>query len=95
MTKIISEDKVEKAVLEIFKETLGYKIIYGPEILPDSDNPLRDSAKSVLLKQNMLDSFSKINPDIPTSAIEYAIKKISNLQGVKTIHKNEEIGRAS
>ncbi len=38
----------------------------------------------------MLDSFSKINPDIPTSAIESAIKKISNLQGVKTIHRNEE-----
>ena len=88
--KIISEDKVEKAVLEIFKDTLDYGIFYGPDILPDSDNPLRDSVKNALLKQNLLNSLSKINPDIPTSAIEYAIKKIANLNGIKTIHKNEE-----
>ena len=39
--KGINEDMVEQEALEILKE-MGYEILHGPDISPDSPNPIRE-----------------------------------------------------
>ena len=72
---IITESEVEQAALDILAE-MGYRIIHGPDIAPDADNPERQSYADVVLEEYLLDALDRLNPSIPAEAKEVAIKKI-------------------
>jgi len=87
---IISEQEVENAVLKMLKK-LGYKIIFGPDIAPDSENPKRKDWDNVLLEDDLKATIEKLNPQLPEDAIEEAIKKIKRLNSINIIKNNEEL----
>lgn len=69
---IFSEDTYEQALIELFRE-LGFSYKYGPDIQRDYNNPLLDD----VLQASLL----RINPTLPQSAIEDAIKKLHQIEG--------------
>ncbi len=74
-----TEDSFEQALIELFKE-LGYNYKYGPNIDRDLQEPL--------LLDSVYDSLCRINPTLPSSAIEEAIKSIKRLEGANLTETN-------
>ena len=74
-----TEDSFELALIELFKE-LGYNYTYGPEIDRDLQEPL--------LLDCVYDSLCRINPTLPSTAIEEAIKSIKRLEGANLVETN-------
>ncbi len=75
----ITESEVEEAALDILSE-LGYKILHGPDIAPDSINPQRQSYSDVVLIERLRNIVDKLNPSIPKEVREEAIKKVLNIE---------------
>ena len=70
-----SEDTYEQALIELFQciEGKQYRYEYGPEIKRDYTNPVLDDV--------LQESLQRINPTLPISAIDDAIKRIHQIEG--------------
>lgn len=75
-----TEANFENAIIELFKEQLGYDYIYGPDVKRDYAQPLHIS----LLRSSLQD----INPTLPKVAIEETINKITTFEGGTLVQKN-------
>lgn len=78
-TDIFSEDTYEQALKALFQE-MGYKCQYGPDIERDYSNPILDD----VLHESLL----RINPTLPVSAIDDAIKKLHQIEGASLYECN-------
>ena len=74
---LITEDHVELQSIEWFKD-LGYDYVCGYDIAPDGEAPERTDYRSVTLKDRLLASLKRLNPEIPLSAIDAAFAQLSN-----------------
>ena len=74
-TTIFTEDTYEQALIELFQSLEGkrYRYVYGPDIERDYSNPLLDDV--------LQDSLQRINPTLPASAIDDAIRKLHQIEG--------------
>ncbi|MFH0874773.1 MAG: type I restriction endonuclease subunit R [archaeon] len=88
MSFIVEQD-IENAVLEILYE-LGYDIVYGPDIAPDSEQPKRAKWDDVVLNDRLESALKEINPTLTKEALDEAIKKITRTTSHKTIANNEK-----
>lgn len=79
MTKI-TENEIELFAIELF-EKLGYSYIYAPELMRNHEE--------ILLKDRLLNAVEKINPSLPQSAIEDAIKQIERIKSSELLSDNE------
>jgi len=86
--KFINEEKIEDASLELLQE-MGYKILYGPDIAPDSPKPERTRWDDVVLVERLRSAIDKLNPAIPSEAKEEAIKKILRSTSHKLLQNNK------
>lgn len=70
-----TEDTYEQALIELFQSLEGkqYRYEYGPDIERDYSNPILDDVLQA--------SLQRINPTLPTSAIDDAIKKLHQIEG--------------
>ena len=70
-----SEDTYEQALIELFQSLEGkqYRYEYGPDIVRNYANPL--------LHDVLQESLLRINPELPESAIDEAIKKLHQIEG--------------
>ena len=91
MRQAITEEDLEEYVLDILKN-LNYKIIKGDEekYLPDGTSALRKDYKKIIIEDKLRESLIKINPNIPTTSIDDAIKQIHRSSSQKLITNNEE-----
>lgn len=74
---LITEDHVELQSIEWFKD-LGYAYACGYDIAPDGATPERIDYRLVTLKNRLLASLKRLNPEIPLSAIDAAFAQLSN-----------------
>ena len=74
-----TENTFEQAVLEIF-QSLGYTLLYGPDIDRDYSSPLLESV--------LWDSLTKLNQRLPAEAIHEAISKLKNFESGSQLQKN-------
>lgn len=74
-----SENEYEQALIELLRE-LGFSYKYGPDIERDYSNPLLDDV--------LQESLRRINPTLPQSAIEDAIKKLHQIEGASLYECN-------
>jgi len=89
-----TESTLEEAVLEWFEE-IGYSVVGGPDVDPQSENPERESFSEVILADRLRTAIIKINSHIPFEAQEEAFKKVKNavhaspqlIQNNKVFHK--------
>lgn len=70
---IFSEDTYEQALIALMQE-MGYRYEYGPDMENHQySNPLLDDVLG--------ESLQRINPSLPNSAIEDAIRKLHQIEG--------------
>ena len=84
---MINEDQVEQLALDWFKE-LGYDYLLGYDIAPDSSDPQRQNYQEVLLSKYLQISLQKLNPTLPTSAIDEAVHILKKPQHASLIQNN-------
>ncbi|MBU4360856.1 hypothetical protein KKA66_03345 [Patescibacteria group bacterium] len=86
MKSIITEEDIELAALEMFREQ-GYEIVNGLDIAPDGKNPERESYQDIILVDRLRRALEKIN-NVPKEAIEQAIKHVLRTSTDKLIVNN-------
>ena len=75
-----TEANFENAILEIFRDLLGYEYLYGPDVVRDFAEPL--------CLEILEDALVRINPSIPRAAIDEAIARIRNIESGSLARKN-------
>ena len=80
----MNEDSYEESMIELLRDELGYKYLYGPDVLRTSDR--YDDA---LLPGAIEDSLKAINPGINRRAIQGAITKLKEIEGGSLVAKNK------
>lgn len=81
--KLFTESTVEEATLEWLAE-LGYEIRGGVELLESGE---RDSS-TIVLQDRLVLAIQRINPDLPSAAIDEATRKLANVDAVLPIDRN-------
>ena len=84
----ITENAIEEFAIELLQK-LGYQYIYGPEIAPDADRPERDAFEEVVLSQRLEETVRRINPTVPSTAIQEALKEVQRINAPELITNNE------
>ena len=67
-----AEDNYENAVIELFRDSLGYSYIYGPDVERDYRLPL--------YMEELRPALERINAKLPTAAIQAAIEKLQRFE---------------
>lgn len=82
MTKTkFTEDSYEQALIALFRDELGYEYIYGPDIERDYRQPCYVDALEPAIR--------RLNPTLPTEAIDEAIRSILFATDATLIQSNE------
>jgi len=89
MTTII-ENHVEQAALETFAE-LGYAIESGSNIAPEGRAQERTSYRDVILEERLAAAVDRINPHIPVSSREEAIRQLLRTDYADTVSENRRL----
>ena len=84
---VVTEDTVEQAAIEWF-ENLGYAYLAGPTIAPGEPGAERDSYGDVVLEGWLSAAIDRLNPDIPASAREDALRKVLRVEAPSLIQTN-------
>ena len=77
-----TEAHFENAILELFRERLGYDYVYGPEVERDYTDPLH--------AEQMRASLQELNPLLPAEALEEALVRIRTFEGGSLVQRNEQ-----
>ena len=88
MQKVITESEIEQVVLDILSE-LGYKVFYGPDLAPDGKKPERRYYSDVVLFDRLRSAIDSINPSLPKSAKDEAVKKVLRFESPSLVVNNQ------
>lgn len=80
MLTTFSEADYENSVIELFKNDLGYKYAYGPDVERDFYNPLYE--------EELITSLHRLNRSLPEDAISDALFKLKNFENGELVQKN-------
>jgi len=75
-----TESNYENAVIEIFRDTLGYNHVYAPDLTRDYSDPL--------YIDELLHALQRVNLKLPEAAISEAVYKLRNFEGGSELQKN-------
>lgn len=82
------ESHLEEATLEWFEE-LGYEIVFAPDIAPEGEYPEREDYSEVILSERLKEALIRINPKLPSEAIEDAFRQIIIPQSPSLLMNNK------
>ena len=88
----LTEADVEQAALE-WLATLGWQVAHGPDIAPDALGSERDDYSQVVLKARLRDALALLNPSLPASALDDALRKLIYLEGSTLEARNRSFHR--
>jgi len=83
----MTESVVEQAALD-WLEAVGWQIVHGPDIAPDGAVPERTDYSQVVLEQRLRGALARLNPELPTEALEDAFRKLTRPEGSDLIQRN-------
>ncbi len=89
---MINEQQLETLCLEWFQEA-GWHFLQGPDIAPDSERPERTDYRQVILRERLLTSIARINPQIPAAALEQAAHVLQTVSEPQTVVRNRSVHR--
>jgi type I restriction enzyme, R subunit len=87
-----TESIVEEAALA-WLESLGYAIKHGPEIAAGELFAEREDYGEVLLPTRLREALVRLNPTLPTEAINDAYRKVTRLEGATVDARNRTFHR--
>ena len=88
----VSETSVEDATLE-WLVALDWKFAHGPDISPDGQISERTDYSQVVLASRLQAALTRLNPDLPQSAIDDAFRKLSRPAGATLEARNRAFHR--
>ncbi|GBD40031.1 Type-1 restriction enzyme R protein [bacterium HR37] len=88
----MKESTVEFVTLA-WLESLGWTVKHGSEVAPDGLFAERTDYREVVLAQRLRDALARLNPDLPTEALEDAFRRITNPQGTTLEMRNRAFHR--
>jgi len=74
MTKLLESD-IEQMLIDQLKAK-GYQYLYGPDIAPDGETPMRASFDEVVLRDKLETAVKRLNPSLPYSVQDEAVKTV-------------------
>ena len=80
MTAFYTEADYENSIIELFQE-MGYQYLYGPDVERDFNSPLYEI--------ELVSALQRLNPDMPSDAINDALFKLKNFENAELVQKNE------
>jgi len=83
----MNEHDLEQAVLSWFAE-LGYETAHGPDLAPDVKTPERATFADVVLIDRFRKALDRLNPDLPASALDDALHKVTRHDSPSLIRNN-------
>ena len=95
MTPILLEDHLEQAALQ-WLAGLGWEVAHGPDISPpDAHTPgsERDSYRQVVLEHRLRDAIHRLNPRIPGTAQDEALRMVLNPNIPGPLQANRQLHR--
>ena len=92
MSPRITESDVEEAALT-WLEGLGWTVLYGPDIAPDGDASERAGYGQVVLDQRLRDALARLNPALPSEALDDAFRRITRPEGATLEARNRAFHR--
>ncbi|QWZ79558.1 type I restriction endonuclease subunit R [Aeromonas sp. FDAARGOS 1414] len=88
----MTEDQLEQEVLGWLAE-VGYRVVCGYDVAPDSDNPWRANFNQVLLLDQLRGAIARLNPSVPMVAREDALAQVVNLDTPAQLSANRAFHR--
>ncbi len=79
MPFLFSEAEYEDAIIELYQQ-MGYDYVYGPNVVRDYTDPLYQDV--------LTSSIENINRDLPSAAVQEALRKIQNMENGTVVRKN-------
>ena len=87
MTKLTEAD-IEQMTIELL-EAMGWKHLYGPDIAPDGGTPMRTTLEEVVLRGKLTAAVRRLNPSLPQSVMDEAIKEVLRIGSTDLLADNE------
>jgi type I restriction enzyme R subunit len=90
----VSESVVEQAALAWF-ESLGYAVLEGPKIAAGEPDAERDDPgyHDVILVRRLRQAIVQLNSDLPSSALEDALRKLTRIDASILVNRNQSFHR--
>lgn len=88
----MTEDQLEQEVLGWLAE-VGYRVVCGYDVAPDSGKPWRANFNQVLLLDQLRGAIARLNPSVPMVAREDALAQVVNLDTPAQLSANRAFHR--
>ena len=83
----VTESIVEQAALA-WLESIGWSVLNGVETAPGEPDAERDDYGQVTLERRLCDALARLNPKLPTEALDDAFRKLLRPEGTELITQN-------
>lgn len=87
-----AESTVEDAALG-WLEAAGWCIAHGPDIAPDTPTAERRDYGEAVLAQRLRAALARLNPTLPSEALEDAFRKLTRPDGAELVQRNRAVHR--
>lgn len=88
----LHESDIEQMLIELLKAK-GYQYIYGPDIAPDGENPMRLSFEDVVLFDKLEKAVKRLNPSLPWLVQDEVVKTTMRISSPDILANNETFHR--
>lgn len=85
-----SESDVEDAALD-WLERAGWQLRHGPDIAPGEPAAERDDYGQVVLARRLREALVRLNPRLPSDAIDDAFRKLTRPEGAELLPRNRAL----
>lgn len=91
MTKLHESD-IEQMLIDLLKAK-KYDYLYGPDIVPDGEYPMRSRFDEVVLRDKLESAVKRLNPSLPWLMQDEAVKIVMRLESTDMLVNNETFHR--
>ena len=91
MTKLLESD-IEQLSIELL-QAKRWNYLYGPDIAPDGETPMRTSLDEVVLREVLAKAVKRLNPTLTDNVRDEAIKTVLRIASPDTLANNEAFHR--
>lgn len=92
MSPAFSESVVADAPLA-WLEALGWRIVHGPDIAPETRVAERAGYGEVVLARRLRNELARLNPQLPAEALDDAFRKLTRPDGATVEARNRALHR--
>ena len=88
----LSESTVEGVALD-WLASIGWAVVHGPDIAPDTPAAERTDYGKVVLNPRLRSALARLNPDLPSDALEDAFRRLTRPAGATLEARNRDFHR--